>query len=212
MTDYCCPVDDFIQEECLCITEEDWLGLQLQLATLQSKLQSIAMNNQGNPADLMGMYTDLMLNILKMMNAAADTTDKNTTIASSTAHQSMVMFNNNYKLLKGAFENLQNFINNLAIDGTLKYRLVDINQDKSIPFSEMSGNPIFRIVANVQVTIEDIPADQVGKVIHVRNCTQDMLRLKGNIKPEDSTYLRREGSVLGLIWTGTQWDAFGEMP
>lgn len=212
MVDYCCPVDDFIQEECLCITEEDWFGLQLKLSTLQSRIQSIRQNGQGNPADLMGMYMDLMMSMLKMMNAAANTTDKNTTIASTTALQSMVMFNNNYKLLKGAFENLQNFINNLSIDGTLRYRLVDIDQDKTITFDEMKGNPIYRIIAPVQVTISDIPADQAGKVIHVRNCTQQMIRLAGTIKPEDSTYLRREGSVLGLIWTGTQWDAYGEMP
>jgi hypothetical protein len=212
MVDYCCPVDDFIQEECLCITEEDWFKLQLQLSTLQSMIQSLQINGQGNPADLMGMYMDLMLSILKMMNAAADTTDKNTTIASTTALQSMVMFNNNYKLLKGAFENLQNLINNLSIDGTLKYRLVDVSSDTTIGSTDMTGNPIYRLVDSVVLTVSDIPSDQKGKVIHVRSCIDEMVKVEGNIKPEDATYLRREGNTLGLIWTGTQWDAYGELP
>lgn len=209
---FCCPPNKDPCETCLSV--EDFMKLSGEHIEMDSSITALwdLLAAQGDPKiDL--KLADLYL---KLIQQAAMNADQNSVHSSGSALQSQVIFNNNYKLIKRAFENLYELIKRL--NGSLAYRLINVDVDYTLSSAELYGNPIFRIVQPVRFVIDDV-ATRVyeGKIIHIRNCTNQMVTIETTngvvINPADAAHLRREGSTIGLIYVGNkQWDIYGELP
>ena len=211
MSNFCCPPNPASE----CLTEEDLLKVASRQAALEMGYREFQRLLE-DQEQLNGTYIDTAAEYLKLIQAAAHNADQNSINAAGSALQSLILFNNNYKLLKDAFDNFYAFVKRLGIN--LTYTLIDIDQDYTLLAKYLKGNPIFRIKQDVTFTMDAVAdAAYKGKIIHIRNCTSNMIRVLTDngvtINPADAAYLRREGSTIGLIYVGNnQWDIYGELP
>lgn len=202
LTNLCAPPPECYEDDCC---EE----LALRLALLEGLIADLLklFGNQG------GTDVPKLLEVyLKAIRDATRQADTSVTISMESALQNQIHFNNTYKLLKGLFDNL----NNTIIGTELRYRIKDITTERSLEDDDFVGNVILNYKAEVPFTLVPNSKVVVGQIIHIRNGLNKPITVKTNgvtVSPEDSLYLRREGSSIGLIYVGgNAYHAYGELP